>query len=97
MALSTLARRTGTDRTTLTRNLAKLVRAGWVAMEPGPDARQRLTRLTPAGAAKRTAAHPFWEQAQTTIEQTLSDDAVRELHDRIETAARLLRPLIQKN
>jgi len=97
MALSTLARRTGTDRTTLTRNLAKLVRAGWVAMEPGPDARQRLTRLTPAGAAKRTAARSFWEQAQTTIEQTLSDDAVRELHDRIETAARLLRPLIQKN
>lgn len=97
LPLSALARRTGTDRTTLTRNLTPLARAGWVTMEHGPDARQRLARLTPAGARKRAAAYPLWEQAQSLIETTLGDDAVHDMHARIDTALRLLRPLIHAN
>lgn len=97
MPLSTLAQRTGTDRTTLTRNLAPLARAGWVAMGKGGDARQRLAQLTEAGARKRAAAYPLWEQAQSLIQTTLGDDAVRDLHTRIDTTVALLRPLIPHN
>lgn len=97
LPLSTLARYTGTDRTTLTRNLTPLVRAGWVKMQPGPDARQRLAKLTQAGADKRAAAHPFWERAQSLIGITLGHHVVRDLHTRIDTAVALLRPLIPRN
>jgi DNA-binding MarR family transcriptional regulator len=40
------------DETTLTRNLRPLIDAGWVAIRPGDDRREKLVRLTGAGAAK---------------------------------------------
>jgi len=97
LPLTTLARRTATDRTTLTRSLAPLERAGWVVTARSGDARQRLAQLTPAGALKRTEAYPFWREAQTLIEATLSDEAVSELHANIDAALKRLRPLTQVN
>ena len=52
ISLISLARRSATDRTTLTRNLALLIRSGWVRMAPGQDARQRIVALTEAGHRK---------------------------------------------
>ena len=97
VGLTTLARRTGTDRTTLTRNLAVLERAGWVAIGRADDARQRLIRLTEAGAAKRRATYPYWRQAQDLIEATLSEASVTALHAGIDAALKRLRPLIPAN
>src|SRR5262249_59072920 len=42
---------TSLDETTLTRNLRPLIDAGWVAIRPGEDRREKLVRLTDAGPA----------------------------------------------
>jgi DNA-binding MarR family transcriptional regulator len=63
--------RTSLDETTLTRNLRPLIDAGWIAIRPGQDRRERLVRLTDAGAAKLKEAHPAWERAQERLRTRL--------------------------
>ncbi len=55
------------DRTTLTRNLAPLARAGWVRIAPGDDRRTREVAITEEGRALVTRALPFWRAAQERI------------------------------
>jgi DNA-binding MarR family transcriptional regulator len=55
---------TSLEETTLTRNLRPLIDAGWVASRPGEDRREKLVRVTEAGAAKLRRARPAWERAQ---------------------------------
>jgi DNA-binding MarR family transcriptional regulator len=62
---------TSLDETTLTRNLRPLTDAGWVAIRPGEDRREKLVRLTDAGAAKLREARPAWERAQERLRSRL--------------------------
>jgi DNA-binding MarR family transcriptional regulator len=62
---------TSLDETTLTRNLRPLIDAGWVAIRPGEDRREKLVRLTDAGAAKLHEARPAWERAQERLRSRL--------------------------
>jgi DNA-binding MarR family transcriptional regulator len=62
---------TSLDETTLTRNLRPLIDAGWVAIRPGDDRREKLIRLTDAGAAKLHQAGPAWERAQERLRSRL--------------------------
>jgi DNA-binding MarR family transcriptional regulator len=62
---------TSLDETTLTRNLRPLIDAGWVAIRPGEDRREKLVRVTDAGAAKLREARPAWERAQERLRSRL--------------------------
>jgi DNA-binding MarR family transcriptional regulator len=62
---------TSLDETTLTRNLRPLIDAGWVAIRPGEDRREKLVSLTDAGAAKLRDARPAWQQAQGRLRSRL--------------------------
>jgi DNA-binding MarR family transcriptional regulator len=64
---------TSLDETTLTRNLRPLVKAGWVAIRPGQDRREKLVNLTDAGAAKLRDALPAWERAQERLRVRLPE------------------------
>jgi DNA-binding MarR family transcriptional regulator len=65
---------TSLDETTLTRNLRPLIDAGWVAIRPGEeDRREKLVRLTDAGAAKLREARPPWERAQERLRSRLPE------------------------
>jgi DNA-binding MarR family transcriptional regulator len=64
---------TSLDETTLTRNLRPLIDAGWVAVQSGEDRREKLVRLTDAGAAKLREAHPAWERAQQRLRSRLPE------------------------
>ncbi len=64
---SQLADTLGTDRTTLTRNLAVLKRDDFINIVDGDDRRERLHSLSEAGRAKLTAAAPAWQEAQTEL------------------------------
>lgn len=79
-AIGALARELGMDRTTLTRDLRPLAAAGWVELVPGPDARQRQVRVTPAGKAVAAAAQPSWRRAQDAVERQLGPAVVAQLH-----------------
>jgi DNA-binding MarR family transcriptional regulator len=63
------------DETTLTRNLRPLIDAGWVAVSPGEDRREKLVRLTDAGAAKLHEALPAWKRAQERLRSRLPNGA----------------------
>src|SRR5262249_17522493 len=65
---------TSLDETTLTRNLRPLIDAGWVAVRPGEDRREKLVRLTDAGAAKLREARPAWERAQQRMRSRLPEE-----------------------
>jgi DNA-binding MarR family transcriptional regulator len=55
------------ERTTCTREVAPLVRAGLVEAAAGTDRRRRLLRLTSLGEKKRADAHPIWERVQRQV------------------------------
>ncbi len=76
ITINQLAKVMETDRTTLTRNLAVLVKQGLVRNESGADRRMRLVQLTPEGKAAIERAWPLWQEAQTRIERILGADRV---------------------
>jgi len=59
-----LAEFQGLERTTLTRNLSRLVRDGFVQIHEGEDRRVRKAAITPAGEGAARRAFPFWKKAQ---------------------------------
>jgi DNA-binding MarR family transcriptional regulator len=59
-----LAEKVGMERTTLTRNLHPLIRAGWLKIVPGLDRRQKWLQLTGAGKRKLVRSFPLWQEAQ---------------------------------
>jgi DNA-binding MarR family transcriptional regulator len=85
-----LARAMGLDASTLTRNLRPLLDAGWVALQPGPDARSRLVVATPAGALLREQAQRRWRASQERINQTLGPARVVALHALMDECTALL-------
>ncbi len=85
-----LAARINVDASTLSRNLQPLIAAGWLALEPGADARSRLVHATEAGRAKRTEAQRRWRVAQEGINATLGPERVIALHALIDEAMRAL-------
>jgi DNA-binding MarR family transcriptional regulator len=54
----------GLERTTLTRNLGRLIRDGYVRIDEGEDRRVRNVAITPAGEGAARRAYPFWKKAQ---------------------------------
>jgi DNA-binding MarR family transcriptional regulator len=54
----------GLERTTLTRNLSRLVRDGLVRIDEGEDRRVRKVSITPTGEEAARRAFPFWKKAQ---------------------------------
>lgn len=85
-----LARAMGLDASTLTRNLRPLLDAGWVAMQPGPDARSRLVVATPEGVALREQAQRRWRASQERINLTLGPARVVALHALMDECTALL-------
>ncbi len=97
LTVSRLARRTATDRTTLTRSLAPLVKAGWVVVMPGEDARTRQVTLTDAGRHKAKTARAVWQRAQDQIGAALRPKRIDALHELIDEAMTRLRPFVVEN
>jgi DNA-binding MarR family transcriptional regulator len=80
---------TSLDETTLTRTLRPLIDAGWVAVRPGEDRREKLIRLTDAGAAKLHEAGPAWERAQERLRSRLPKGTWSSLMDLLPELTRL--------
>jgi DNA-binding MarR family transcriptional regulator len=59
------------DSTSLTRTLAIMRRAGWVAEQHGKDRRERRLRLSARGEAMLKRAMPVWEKVQSRLRRKL--------------------------
>jgi DNA-binding MarR family transcriptional regulator len=67
MTVTQIADRMGTDRTTLTRNLAVMARKGWISEAEAEDQRLRVWRLSDHGQEKLAAALPVWRSFQASL------------------------------
>ncbi len=61
-----------TDSTTLTRNLGRMHRRGWVRSRPGKDRRERLWRNTAEGTRLLEKARPRWQRVQEELRDRVS-------------------------
>ena len=91
--VSQLAQRLDIDRTTLTRNLELLCKAGWITVSKGKDRRVRVVALTEAGEAKFREAEPAWEAAQREVIGKLGEERWHELLGMLEDAVTAVRPM----
>jgi DNA-binding MarR family transcriptional regulator len=87
---SALAAKMQLDPSTLTRNLQPLIAQGWLAMEPGDDARSLRVVATPEGHALRAEAQRQWKRAQLALNHILGDERVMHLHALIDECLALL-------
>lgn len=95
-SLGRLADRLAMDRTTLSRELEPLVRAGLVGVAPGQDRRQRIVSLTAQGVATLEGAYPRWRKAQRAMGDGLGLSRSRRLNEELRavvSVARSSRPL----
>jgi DNA-binding MarR family transcriptional regulator len=80
-----------TDRTTLTRNLVPLERAGLVRVEVGADRRSRIVTVTPRGSERLARAYPLWKRAQARVIEAMGKSRWRGLLDHLSEVTALAR------
>ena len=64
------------DISTLSRNVERMRKKGWLEIVPGEDARSHPFRLTAQGKRLIEKAIPAWEKAQEEAKELLGDDFV---------------------
>ena len=67
------------DSTSLTRTLAIMRRAGWIAEHPGADLRERRLKLSGAGERKLGGALTAWEGVQSRLRRRLGEKSWKSL------------------
>lgn len=88
---SDLARRLHLDRTTLTRTLTLLEKAGLAARQPDPaDGRVRRVTITPAGLSKLQEGRAAWRRAQARTLALIGTDTWRDLETDLRHLRRVL-------
>jgi len=79
-SIGDLAESLGAERTTLTRNLALIEKAGWVKIEPGEDdARSRIVTVTDQGRVAVEKAFPGWRKVQDATAGAIGSDGAAAL------------------
>ncbi|MGH7742822.1 MAG: MarR family winged helix-turn-helix transcriptional regulator [Candidatus Eiseniibacteriota bacterium] len=86
--LSQVAEALGTERTTLSRNLRRLVTRGLVRVGSHQDRRIQLLEITPRGVAAARKALPHWRRAQRSIGGFFTPGALRSLERATQAASR---------
>ena len=59
------------ERSTLGRNIRVLERKGFVEFEPGDDERERIVRVTVAGATLIASSRKLWDVAQGDVAKSI--------------------------
>jgi DNA-binding MarR family transcriptional regulator len=78
------------DRTTLTRNLSLMEKAGLVRVKTGPDRRERRITMTSAGQGALTRALPLWKKAQESVAEVLGKERLARLVGELKSVSALL-------
>ncbi len=89
LSITELAERLAMDRTTLTRNLRPMERAGWVEVGPGPDRRRRSLRITAAGNEVFETAFPLWQAAERSFRRGLGRETAADLRRLLDQALKI--------
>ena len=74
-----VGRRLRMERSTVSRNVARLLSAGRLQSRPGTDARDRMLRLTRSGRFAIAKALKPWRAAQSQARQALGPETIKAL------------------
>jgi len=77
----------GTDRTTLTRNLALLEKQSLVKIRSGDDARARIVSILPKGKGMVARGFPAWRKAQAAVTASLGSEMADSLRRLAQTSS----------
>lgn len=72
------------DVSTLSRNVERMKKRGWLVVVPGDDGRSQPFRLTPAGSKLLKKAIPAWSAAQQQVTKVLGDGFVGQLSQAVQ-------------
>jgi DNA-binding MarR family transcriptional regulator len=67
------------DPSTMSRNLERMRKSGWIRSTTGDDARTVRLSVAPSGSRLIEKAFPFWEKAQKRAHQVMGNTRVRAL------------------
>jgi DNA-binding MarR family transcriptional regulator len=73
------------DKSTLSRNLSRMVDAGWIDLSKAASGRGQVAQVTDSGEAALRAAYPAWKKAQARAEALVGDELVEAI-DGLDTA-----------
>jgi DNA-binding MarR family transcriptional regulator len=79
------------EKSTISRNLGRMRKNGWIGVAAGDGGPARVVTVTPAGRKLLAALYPEWEKAQAAAARLLGDAgvaAVRTLHEAVQQASR---------
>ena len=85
LSINELAARLALERTTCSREVSPLVRAGLIEVGVGDDRRRRILRLSAAWADRLAQARPRWRAVQQQIAQSFGGEQTGELLDALRT------------
>jgi DNA-binding MarR family transcriptional regulator len=68
-----------TDKSTMSRNIERMRRRGWIAANFGEDNRTHFVNLTPKGAKLLRDALPLWRRAQEAASRRIGEEGVAAL------------------
>ena len=68
------------DKSTLSRNLERMGKRGWLAVRPGEDNRTHLVELTAKGTKLLQDAYPLWRKAQVEAARRLGEEGLTALN-----------------
>ena len=80
---SELSKHNRIEKSTLSRDLAVMQKAGWIQIEVIPGQRERPVQLTHSGRALLKKAWPLWKQAQQVFEEQVGDEGKQAIHQLI--------------
>ncbi len=84
-----VARRLALEKSTLSRNLERLLASGWVERVAGDDARTWQVSPTRAGRELLAEVQPGWRAAQRRVRELLGDEAVAAIERAVDGLAEL--------
>ena len=87
LSVTDLANRLTMDRTTLTRNLRPLEKAGFVRIEAGPDRRSRAVSVTAGGRRAYAKAVKLWQEAERRFRRNMGKEETADLARLLDQAA----------
>ena len=67
------------DKSTLSRNLERMCKRGWLAVRPGEDNRTHVVGLTAKGTKLLQDAYPLWRKAQEEAARRMGDEGLAAL------------------
>jgi DNA-binding MarR family transcriptional regulator len=68
------------DKSTLSRNLERMGKRGWLAVRPGEDNRTHKVELTAKGTKLLQDAYPLWRKAQAEAARRLGEQGLTALN-----------------